>query len=357
MYALAVPQLHTEPTTVFYNPLATAMNGAAPYLGHGTPAMGLGFGPTTSTIGLGFGQGTPAIGLGAGHGAVAKEVVCLPPTMGLVDGPLHVILPVYGPRMPESVAPPPANPMLAMPLMPPPMTGLEKRLNGLNYIPGGLYEGYVKRYNPVRGFGFLTATHQIFPAPDTLPNASTTTAKDFERSATDAPDGNGISPDSSPEISFTPYEADPGAAVDARPADILPTPRIDGDVFLQLEPMAQSYFEGMLPDASLTSFASAMSATSTAMKSGRSYTRVPTAPGDIFVHQSYVRMHGFRTLPVGGRVRFQVSFMKGHCSFQAVSVELLPQVVPSSVDFMNTSTTENPDSKKDFSANWVDELK
>lgn len=37
------------------------------------------------------------------------------------------------------------------------------RVNGVRYTFGALYEGRVKRYNPQRGFGFLTASHQLIP--------------------------------------------------------------------------------------------------------------------------------------------------------------------------------------------------
>ncbi|CBZ36537.1 hypothetical protein, unknown function [Leishmania donovani] len=33
--------------------------------------------------------------------------------------------------------------------------------NGANFVVGAWYEGVVKRYNPLRGFGFLTCTHQL----------------------------------------------------------------------------------------------------------------------------------------------------------------------------------------------------
>ncbi|CCW69821.1 unnamed protein product [Phytomonas sp. Hart1] len=360
MYAFTLPQPLMDPYTVLHHhPFTSPVSGTTPYLGQGTPQLGQGtpyLGQDTSYWGQGppyLGQGLnlgTAPGLGLETGPVTKETTCPPPPVGFVDPMLHVLMPFYGGCVAEPAGLPGApNTMFAMPLAPQPLPKLEKRLNGLNYTPGSLYEGYVKRYNPVRGFGFLTATHQVFSATDAALGGSTTTVKELERSTTEAPDLNGISTESSPEISFMPNEMDPGAAGDGRPTDTLSTSLLKVGTCMQLEPKPHSLLEEMPPDASSTSFPSADSTTSASTKSVRSYTCVPIKLGDIFVHQSYVEMHGFRTLPVRGRVRFQVSYMEGQSSYQAINVELLPQVVPLDLDLTNIIASDIPDSKNNLS--------
>ena len=167
------------------------------------------------------------------------------------------IAPVLATALPGAV---PYIPIVAVPSTPPPAP---KTMNGIQYEHGELYEGFVKRYNPNRGFGFLTATHHIKPDGVAARSSASTTS---------APNGNhNLSSASAP--------------------------------------------------------ASAQEC------------RVPVHLGDIFVHQSYMHMQGFRTLPVGGRVRFRVGYKDGQQTFQAVDVELLPQVVPQS---MEASTPSSP---------------
>lgn len=141
-----------------------------------------------------------------------------------------------------------------LPLPPPPV----KTLNGLQYQLGELYEGFVKRYNPNRGFGFLTATTHIA----------------FCRE-------------------------DAGGAAESTPSGS----------------------------------ATEMPATATVKE-----VRTAVHVGDIFVHQSYMHMQGFRTLPVGGRVRFRVGYKDGQQTFQAVEVELLPQVLPLNMEIPGFTT-------------------
>ncbi|CBZ29188.1 hypothetical protein, unknown function [Leishmania mexicana MHOM/GT/2001/U1103] len=45
--------------------------------------------------------------------------------------------------------------------------------NGANFVVGAWYEGVVKRYNPLRGFGFLTCTHQLRFDPHACERACT----------------------------------------------------------------------------------------------------------------------------------------------------------------------------------------
>lgn len=149
-----------------------------------------------------------------------------------------------------------------------------KGLNGLQYQPGSTYEGYVKRYNPTRGFGFLTATHQLVsPSPTPTAPATTSQAALFN-----------------------------GLAI------------IDGSHPPPSPPQQQLVNPSM---------------TRAAVAAGQLLPyRCPIHLGDIFVHQSYLNMVGFRSLPVGGRVRFRVGYLEGQQTFQAVDVELLPQVTP-----------------------------
>ncbi|KAK7201566.1 Cold-shock DNA-binding domain containing protein [Novymonas esmeraldas] len=145
-----------------------------------------------------------------------------------------------------------------------------KMVNGLQYQLGGVYEGFVKRYNPNRGFGFLTATLHVTVASDAGSEhgsevGSTAPAVSLNASAASAPPCGEPKP----------------------PQEI----------------------------------------------------RTPVNLGDIFVHQSYMHMHGFRTLPVGGRVRFRVGYKDGQQTFQAVDVELLPQVLPANLEMIASTTS------------------
>ncbi|KAG5495851.1 hypothetical protein JIQ42_02721 [Leishmania sp. Namibia] len=156
-------------------------------------------------------------------------------------------------------------------LLPPPPPPPAKMLNGLQYQLGELYEGIVKRYNPNRGFGFLTANTHITVSND-------------------------------------------GASDSA---------------------------SGTLP-ASLSAAAPAASGSAEAGAPKEHHT--PVHLGDIFVHQSSMHMEGFRTLPVGGRVRFRIGYKDGQQTLHAVDVELLPQVLPPNVELatsaMSTQQTE-----------------
>ncbi|CCW71584.1 unnamed protein product [Phytomonas sp. Hart1] len=272
-----------------------------------------------------------------------------------LDPLLHVFLPVYSGSVAESAGlTSVTNTVFTVPIESQALPNLDKRVNGLNYTPDCLYEGYVKRYNPVRGFGFLTATHQVVPTPDPASGESTTTAKEFERSGTEGLDPNDISRESSHEVSFMLHEADPCLGGDVQLADVLTAAFLDVNNYVEHEPKPQPFPNRVLPRSSSTSLPSVF--TSTDKKSVKSCTRVPINPGDIFVHQTYLNMNGFRTLPVGGRVRFRVSFMKGHKSFQAISVQLLPQVMPPGMDHLNTFTSDTPDSKNNISAADPDQV-
>ncbi|EPY16334.1 hypothetical protein STCU_11390 [Strigomonas culicis] len=140
------------------------------------------------------------------------------------------------------------------------------RRNGQRYEVGVVYEGYVKRYNPVRGFGFLTATHRLPPPP-----------------ASGKPATDGVTRE------------------------------------------AQSSTD------------QGLSATTTAVAEGA----VPVQLGDIFVHQAYVDMCGFRALPVGARVRWTVGCLPGHHAPQATDVHLLP-AAPAAAEGGGGSGAEAP---------------
>ncbi|CBZ29189.1 conserved hypothetical protein [Leishmania mexicana MHOM/GT/2001/U1103] len=152
-----------------------------------------------------------------------------------------------------------------LPLPQPPRPA--KTLNGLQYQLGELYEGFVKRYNPNRGFGFLTATAHV-----TMVN-----------------DGS-----NSDSAAGTPI-----ASVNAT-AKAVPTTG-----------------EEKNPKKHLT----------------------PVHLGDIFVHQSSMQMEGFRTLPVGGRVRFRIGYKDGQQTLQAVNVELLPQMLPPNIEMTSSASS------------------
>ncbi|CAC9519025.1 'Cold-shock' DNA-binding domain containing protein [Leishmania donovani] len=172
----------------------------------------------------------------------------------------------------------------AMPLPQPPRP--PKTLNGLQYQLGELYEGFVKRYNPNRGFGFLTATAHVTMAND------------------------GSNSDS---VTGTPI-----ASLNATTTAV-PTTR-----------------EAETPKEH----------------------RTPVHLGDIFVHQSSMQMEGFRTLPVGGRVRFRIGYKDGQQTLQAVSVELLPQVLPPNVEMASSASSTQqtaaavPNQKTESMASW-----
>lgn len=133
--------------------------------------------------------------------------------------------------------------------------------NGTKYHLGGWYVGHVKRYNPLRGFGFLTAAYQLVPVG--------TAAEEMERVPT--------------------------------PLDLTTATSAANRLFDQSD-------HNCLPTAAPWA-----------------YFRVQPNVGDIFVHQSNVGMEGFRFLPVGGRVLFQVGCLSGLTTFQATSVSLLSQ--------------------------------
>ncbi|AAZ11042.1 'Cold-shock' DNA-binding domain containing protein, putative [Trypanosoma equiperdum] len=136
---------------------------------------------------------------------------------------------------------------------PPPIAAVVSRHgNGMMYGLGEWYEGIVKRYNPMRGFGFLTATHHL---QVTSPSGGSGTFSDGNA------DGR-----SQQQQQTTP-----------------PQPTLE---------------------------------------------RTPVAVGDVFVHQSYIRMHGFRALSAGDRVAFRVGKLPGKDANQAVSVQLLATARP-----------------------------
>ncbi|KAG5471352.1 hypothetical protein LSCM1_01436 [Leishmania martiniquensis] len=170
------------------------------------------------------------------------------------------MMPSFSPSLSGSTA-------FVLPALPPPPPPPAKILNGLQYQLGELYEGVVKRYNPNRGFGFLTATSHI-----TVSNDNT------------AGSANGPSP------------------VSSSPA------------------------------------ASPVSGTAEAEAPKEHHT--PVHLGDIFVHQSSMHMEGFRTLPVGGRVRFRIGYKDGQQTLHAVDVELLPQVLPPNLEVASTAMSK-----------------
>ncbi|CCD14978.1 unnamed protein product [Trypanosoma congolense IL3000] len=131
-------------------------------------------------------------------------------------------------------------------LPPTPTAEVPRRSNGMMYELGEWYEGFVKRYNPTRGFGFLTATHHLQIIP---PNAGSCTG---------------------------------------------PRHDTEGENTEQPAPQSQPYIM-----------------------------KTPVSVGDVFVHQSYIRMEGFRALTAGDVVAFRVGKLSGKDAKQAVSVQVL----------------------------------
>ncbi|CBH13874.1 hypothetical protein, conserved [Trypanosoma brucei gambiense DAL972] len=165
--------------------------------------------------------------------------------------PIYVVLP-HGPA-PTAGGPMPPGAALTAARAPSslPTTLPSRRGNGMMYQLGEWYEGVVKRYNPMRGFGFLTATHHLQVIPPDVDNRA--------GSVSDA-DGQNSQQTASP------------------------------------------------PQATLL--------------------RTPVTVGDVFVHQSYIRMQGFRALSTGDRVAFRVGKLPGKDANQAVSVQLLSTAKP-----------------------------
>lgn len=203
------------------------------------------------------------------------------------------------------------------------------QVNGLQYSPHGLYEGYVKRYNPVRGFGFLTATHQLV-------SQATNDKKTPSESGDNAVSSSSLSSSSAPALAVaaasgvTQYSTSP---IPPAPHHSQPShPGSVGDQSNDGEAEKGAHHHHYASATVHTAGGETNKHTDSSDKETEMrYVRVPLYVGDIFVHQSYVNMHGFRSLPVGGRVRFRVGFLNGQRSFQAVNVELLPQVLPPSM--------------------------
>ncbi|KPI87236.1 hypothetical protein ABL78_3673 [Leptomonas seymouri] len=216
----------------------------------------------------------------ASHNAAVSAYAMSPPPLSATTATARMMLPdsmasatacsvASAPSFRAPVGPsfaaavPGGVPYIPIMAMPPSLPPAPKTMNGLQYEYGEVYDGVVKRYNPNRGFGFLTATHHI------------------------KMDG-------------------------ASPADALTAAKSSHHCATSTEPAVM----------------------------GR---RIPVQLGDIFVHQSYMHMQGFRILPVGGRVRFRVGYKDGQQTFQAVDVQLLPQVIPQSIEAPATCVTSpNP---------------
>lgn len=221
-------------------------------------------------------------------------------------------------------------------------TAQQLKVNGTQYSLFALYEGYVKRYNPVRGFGFLTAASQLIPiaaGPQPEPQyftEATTLPHDrsdmalFEHENT-PPQGLGMFGGCNSRLHggrkdydgsrINVFTASTTSITDASLATPFNNPHgstREGDRY----PYAVEGGEDSPHDGT------ALTNTTSTPDEGVRYHRVRTYVGDIFVHQSNVHMKGFRSLPVGGRVRFQVGLLSGQNAFQAINVELLPQTVP-----------------------------
>lgn len=150
--------------------------------------------------------------------------------------------------------------------------------NGSNYELGEWYEGVVKRYNPMRGFGFLTATHHLrVISPPTQQSLQPTASMN----GTTINKGTGVNTTigaTADAKGITMITSEVEKAVDTKKNDV------SADVQARVE-------------------------------------RTVVSLGDIFVHQSYIQMQGFRALSIGDRVVFRIGVLHGRKAHQAVSVQ------------------------------------
>ncbi|EKG05996.1 hypothetical protein TCSYLVIO_002921 [Trypanosoma cruzi] len=184
--------------------------------------------------------------------------------------PIYVVLqpsPSQNPRMAAAPGnfvglPPQATLVASNPL---------SKENGTRYELGEWYEGVVKRYNPMRGFGFLTATHHLKVISPSIPLRPQPQQQQRQKSTTTAT------------------------------KTTVPPTTTAGGVATQLKKL------------------DAKDSIDTGVKAH--VVRTPVSVGDIFVHQSYIQMQGFRALSVGDKVVFRIGVLPGKKAHQAVSVQ------------------------------------
>ncbi|RNF26245.1 uncharacterized protein Tco025E_01461 [Trypanosoma conorhini] len=217
---------------------------------------------------LGSCETSPGQVSGSGWG-LSMQSPTSSPASSMGTPPVYFVLQPSPAQSPQLAAPS-ANIMALPPHAPPAAPHGPSQENGTRYELGEWYEGVVKRYNPMRGFGFLTATHHlkvISPPPLPAQQQTSITAR------TNTPP--------------SPTAAIAAAAGATQPKKL--DARNDAHMELQAHVV-----------------------------------RTPVTIGDIFLHQSYIQMQGFRALSIGDKVVFRVGVLQGKKAHQAVSVQRVP---------------------------------
>ncbi|ESL07176.1 hypothetical protein TRSC58_05141 [Trypanosoma rangeli SC58] len=188
------------------------------------------------------------------------------PASSMGTPPVYFVLQTTSSQNPQLAAPPANIMALPPPAHSPPSCGPPQE-NGASYKLGEWYEGVVKRYNPMRSFGFLTATHHLKIVSPLIPPL----------------------PSPQEQQTSTMAKADPPSS---------PTTAAEG-----LAQPTKLYARNVTRD-----------------ELQAHVVRTPVVIGDIFVHQSYIQMQGFRALSIGDKVVFRVGVLPGKAARQAVSV-------------------------------------
>ncbi|KAG8343409.1 hypothetical protein TRVL_05763 [Trypanosoma vivax] len=191
---------------------------------------------TGALVGAGGNGGYSHGGVGSQHWSLSAAPSMVPSSLN--TSPVYLVL-----QSAPGVERAPAQPSLGANDVP------SRHCNGMMYELGGWYEGVVKRYNPMRGFGFLTATHHLRVVPSGRSPCST------REKGCSAGDGSSMGDNSGKPDTY---------------------PRL---------------------------------------------VSTPVTVGDVFVHQSYIQMQGFRALSIGDRVVFRIGVLDGKKAHQAVSVQ------------------------------------
>ncbi|EKF38161.1 hypothetical protein MOQ_001633 [Trypanosoma cruzi marinkellei] len=151
--------------------------------------------------------------------------------------------------------------------------------NGTRYELGEWYEGVVKRYNPMRGFGFLTATHHLQVISPSIPHRP--------------------QPQQPQQQQQQQQQRQKSTTTATKPT--VPPTTTAGGVAMELKTLDTKDDIDTEVKAHVV--------------------RTPVTVGDIFVHQSYIQMQGFRALSVGDKVVFRIGVLPGKKAHQAVSVQ------------------------------------
>ncbi|RNF10749.1 hypothetical protein TraAM80_01310 [Trypanosoma rangeli] len=212
-------------------------------------------------------EASPGQASGSGWG-LSMQSSMSSPASSMGTPPVYFVLQTTTSQNPQLAAPP-ANIMALPPQAHSPPSRVLPQENGASYKLGEWYEGVVKRYNPMRSFGFLTATHHLKIISPLMPPL----------------------PPPQEQQTSTMTKADPPSSPTTAAAGLT-------------QPM-ELY---------------ARNATHEELQAH--VVRTPVVIGDIFVHQSYIQMQGFRALSIGDKVVFRVGVLPGKTAHQAVSVHL-----------------------------------